>query len=92
MIVEQMRLGDKSGVNFSCAVPCVALSDLDWKNQLKKTKGSIVFIDEGADYTAKPEFANVIKKTDNYYVIFIRENLYQLPYSVNEIYEITVIH
>ncbi len=88
MVAEHMRLGEQSGVNISCDVPCVALSDMDWANQLKKTKSSIVFIDEGADYTSSIEFANEIRNTDNYYVIFIRENLYLLPYSVNEIYEI----
>ena len=88
MVAEHTRLKDKSGVNISCDVPCVALVDLDWKNQLKRIKGSIVLIDEGADYISKVDFAKAVNKSDNYYLLFTRENLYELPYSVNEIYKI----
>ena len=88
MIAEHTRLSDKSGVSVVCDVPCVALVDLDWQNQLRRTSGSIVFIDEGADYTATEAFAHAIKDTDNYYVFFMRENLHMLPYSVKEIYRI----
>ena len=88
MIAEYMRLGKGSGVQLAAPCPCVALTDMDWQNQLNHTHGSAVFIDEGADYLASKEFAAVIQKTDNYYVIFNRENLHELPYSVEEIYEI----
>ena len=88
MIAEYTRLGEASGVQVAALCPCVALTDMDWKNQLSHTHGSVVFIDEGADYLASQEFAVAIQKTDNYYVIFNRENLHELPYSVEEIYEI----
>lgn len=88
MIAEYTRLGEASGVQVVASCPCVALTDMDWKNQLNHTHGSVVFIDEGADYLASQEFADAIQKTDNYYVIFNRENLHELPYSVEEIYEI----
>ena len=88
LVAEHMRLGEKSGVNISCDVHCVALTDMDWKNQLNAVKASIVFIDEGADYVSGEEFAAAIRASDNYYVILVRENLYLLPYSVKEIYEI----
>lgn len=87
MIAEHMRLQDKSGVNISCDVPCEALTDMDWKHQLSTISGSIIFIDEGADYIVTEEFAATIKGSDNYYVFFVRENLHLLPYSVDEIYE-----
>ena len=88
MIAEYTRLGEASGVQIAAPCPCVALTDLDWKNQLKQTHGCVVFIDEGADYLASRDFAAAIQQTDNYYVIFNRENLHELPYSVEEIYEI----
>ena len=88
MIAEHTRLGDASGVQVSAPCPCVALTDMDWKNQLNHTQSSVVFIDEGADYLASRDFAAAIQKTDNYYVIFNRENLHELPYSVEEIYKI----
>ena len=88
MIADYTRLHDASGVNISCDKPCAALIDLDWKHQLEGIRDSIVFIDEGAEYLKTKEFASTIKGTDNYYVIFNRESLHDLPYSVEEIYEI----
>ncbi len=88
MINDYYREGKASGINVSSEHNLVVLSDSDWMNQLKKTKNSIVFIDEGAKYLTSKDFASVIKKTDNYYVIFNREELHQLPISVEEIYTI----
>lgn len=88
MIADHTRLKDGSGVNISCPKDCVALVDMDWKNQLGKISDSIVFIDEGAEYLKTREFAKAVKSSDNYYVIFSRENMHELPYSVEEIYEI----
>ncbi|MBQ3920273.1 MAG: Fis family transcriptional regulator [Oscillospiraceae bacterium] len=89
MIADYTRLKEASGVNVSCDKPCAALTDIDWRNQLNGIKDSIVFIDEGADFLNTREFAGVVKNTDNYYVIFNRESLHELPYSVEEIYEIS---
>lgn len=88
MIADYTRLRDKSGVNISCKKNCAALVDIDWKNQLSSLSDSIVFIDEGAAYIKTLEFAKAVKNSDNYYVIFSRESLHDLPYSVDEIYEI----
>ena len=88
MIADHMRSGEASGVNVQCDVPCMALTDIDWKNQLKSIKGSIVFIDEGFAALTSEDFAAAAQASDNYYVIFSREDLYQLPYSVDEIYRI----
>lgn len=88
MIADYTRLKEASGVNISCDKACVALTDIDWKNQLKGIKDSIVFIDEGAEFLKTKDFARAIKDTENYYVIFNRESLHDLPYSVEEIYEI----
>lgn len=88
MISDHTRLKDASGVNVSSTKECVALVDIDWKNQLNGIRDSIIFIDEGAEYIKTPEFAKAVKNSDNYYVIFSRESLHDLPYSVEEIYEI----
>ena len=88
MITDLTRLGDKSGINIASDKKCVALIDTDWRNQLSNTTDSVVFIDEGFEPIRSEEFAKVIRNTDNYYVIFCRENLHELPYSVDEIYKI----
>ena len=88
MIADYTRLGEASGVNISSDKKCAALVDMDWKNQLESLSDSIVFIDEGSDFISGDDFARIAKQSDNYYVIFNREGLYCLPYSVEEIYEI----
>lgn len=88
LIYEHMRDGEHSGISLSCDKKCVVLDDQDWKIRLRRIKDSIVFIDEGADFISGKEFAREIRKTDNYYVIFNREKLKELPYSVEAVYEI----
>ena len=88
LIASHTRLGEASGVTIQCEKRCVALVDIDWKNQLSSVEDSIVFIDEGTGFIASKEFATVIQKTDNYYVFFTREDLHELPYSIDEIYRI----
>lgn len=48
----------------------------------------IIFIDEDTKVIKTQDFAEKIKNSDNYYVIITRENLPNLPYSVQEIYGI----
>ena len=88
MISDYSALGKKSGVKIQCDRNCVVLPIKNWEAALKSIKNSIVFIDEGNEDITTAAFAREIKKTDNYYVFFVRENLYELPYSVEEIYKV----
>ncbi|MCR5837642.1 MAG: AAA family ATPase [Lachnospiraceae bacterium] len=88
MISEYTRLKEESGINLQCSKKCIALTAIDWEHQLEQAKDSVVFIDEGDRFVSSKDFANIIRNSDNYYVLFVRENLHELPYSVNEIYEI----
>ena len=88
MIQEYNDNGWESGVTIKSARECVVLSGRFWQSDLKSISNSIVFIDEGARFTASEEFASAIKESTNYYVIVTRERLENIPYSVNEIYGI----
>ncbi|MBR3318809.1 MAG: hypothetical protein IKG21_13420 [Atopobiaceae bacterium] len=88
LVVAHMREGENSRVQLSCDKQCVALTDFDWKHQLAGIADSIVFVDEGSRFVSSEEFAAAVLGTDNYYVVFSREPLHQLPYSVDEIYYI----
>lgn len=88
MIVAHTREGLNSGVTVQCNRPCVALVDLDWENQLAKTSDSIVFIDEGMRWVFSEDFARMLSESSNYFVIISREALSNIPYSIDEIYEI----
>jgi len=89
MVSAYTRLKEKSGVQIVCDKACVALyAGPDWLARLGIIHDSIVFIDEDAEYISSHAFASAIRHTDNYYVIFSRDSLHELPYSVEEIYEI----
>jgi len=86
LISDYNNYGDDSGVQIKCKVDCVAVSGLKWEEDIKRISNSIIFIDEGNTFVRKTEFARLVDKNSNYFVIITREKLSTLPYSVNEIY------
>lgn len=86
MLRQHMDLGQDSGVDVVCDVPCVVLEGRNWQLMLGIYRQSIIFIDEGNSFVNTEEFASAAKVSDNYFVLITRENLYNLPYSVDEIY------
>ena len=90
MVADYTRNKEQSGVNISAPCPCVALTDTNWEAQLRDIHESVVFIDEESDhnYLSSKDFARAVQNSDNYYVLITRVNLHDLPYSVEEIYEI----
>lgn len=79
----------KNGITLKCEKNCRVLSGIRWSEQLKMIKDSIVFIDEGNEFIRDKAFADMVRKSNNYYVIATRDKLAMLPYSVEEIYGIT---
>lgn len=88
MLAAYDRNRDESGVDVICDKNCAVLTAERWMATLGTISDSIVFIDEGARFTASDDFARTIAATDNYYVIVTREALPNLPYSAEEIYGI----
>ncbi len=89
MVSAYSRLKERSGVQIQCDKSCTALyAESDWETRLRNLSDSIIFIDEDAEYVGSREFAAAIRDSDNYYVIFSRQPLHELPYSVEEVYEI----
>ena len=90
MIRQAENLGESSGINVSCEVPCRVLEGVNWKIILENSRESIFFIDEENYFIKTEEFASAIRGSENYFVLITRENLYNLPYSVEEIYGLHV--
>ncbi len=90
MIFDYLRLGDKSGITLESTAPCRILEGMMWRETLSLYHQCIIFIDEGNEFVTSQAFAEAIQQTDNYYVIITRENLHNLPYSIDAIYEICV--
>ena len=88
MIDDYRTHGAESGISVTCRKECIVLSGKDWRSLLSLYKDSIIFIDEGEKFVSSVEFADAVKNSDNYYVIATREPLFNLPYSVREIYGI----
>lgn len=88
LIETYERLGEESGISVSCERPCKALNNSNWETVINQSHNSIIFIDEETKVVTKAEFAAAVKASDNYFVIITRENLPNLPYSVEEVYGI----
>ena len=86
MIRQHENLGDASGVEISCDAACRVLEGQAWELILRNSSGSIFFLDEENAFINTEEFAAAVRQSDNYVVLITRENLYNLPYSVEEIY------
>ena len=89
MIHEYNRYGRNSGVTVACDIRLVTLAGDDWINDLSKTSNAIVVIDEDSQFIRSVDFARAVRGSDNYYLLITRNYLANLPYSVDEIYEIS---
>lgn len=79
MIRQFANLGNASGIEIECDAPCTVLEGNLWQMLLKNLSGNIIFIDEENQFIRQQEFAELVKASDNYFVIITRENLYNLP-------------
>ena len=88
MIETYDRIGEDSGINISCQRRCLTVNNSNWDAVISSVNDCIIFIDEENTIIRTQEFAQKIHETGNYYVLVTRENLPNLPYSVEEIYGI----
>ena len=88
MVETYERLGEESGISISCSKQCRTLNNSNWETVISQTHDAIIFIDEETRIITTDSFAAALRGSDNYYVIITRENLPNLPYSVEEIYGI----
>ena len=88
LIQEHETNGTSSGITLICDVKCTVLTAVDWELRLSSMNSQIVFIDETAGFLRSQRFAELVKGSDNYFVIVSRDALSQLPYSVDEIYDL----
>ena len=88
MLLSYQNNGPDSGVDVQSPKPCVVLTQPNWQIILRSINDSIVFIDEGCAFVSDHEFARMIQESSNYYVIATRTSLFNLPYSIQEVYGI----
>ena len=90
MLRDYEEQGVQSGVSVQCDKPCRILTSRDWEERLSRIEDSIVFVDEGNAFVSSHAFAQAICGSSNYYVLVTRENLYQLPYSVEAVLKLRI--
>ena len=78
MLRQAENLGNSSGIDVQCDVPCRILEGTSWKLILENSQKTIFFIDEENAFMNTEEFASAVCKSDNYVVLITRENLYNL--------------
>lgn len=88
MLQSAASFGESSGIDVICEKQCRVLQGADWQIILPHIHDQIVFIDEENQFIKTQAFSSSVKNSDNYYVIITREDLPNLPYSVDEIYGI----
>ena len=86
LISEYEENGASSGITLKCDVKCTVLTSANWELVLSTLKKHIIFIDETAKFSKSQRFAECVRGSDNYFVIVTRDDLEQLPYSIDEIY------
>lgn len=90
LLEQAATLGESSGVEVFCERPCRTLGGSDWDLVLPNIHQQIIFLDEENKFIRSQAFAAAVKASDNYFVIVTREDLPNLPYSVEEIYGIHI--
>lgn len=86
LISEYAANGASSGITLKCDVRCSVLTPEDWEQHLADMSGRIIFIDETASFLRSKRFAELVRGADAYFVIITRDDLKELPYSIDEIY------
>ena len=86
LIQEAETNGQSSGISVKCSKSCTVLTPVDWELRLSSLCDHIVFIDETASFIRSKRFAELVRGSDNYFVIVTRDALSQLSYSIDEIY------
>ena len=86
MVDAYNKDGAESGIEVLCKKRCVVLERGNWMRDLKDISDSIVFIDEGNGFVKSVDFSEMVKNSNNYYVIATRDSLFNLPYSIREVY------
>lgn len=88
MLSQYADLGEDSGISVVCDKDIQVLSGRNWKRLLDTFDDQIIFIDEENAFIKTEEFAAAVRDSSCYFVLITREDLPNLPYSVEEIYGI----
>ena len=76
-------------VECKCGFTSLPTHKDDYTLILKNRTNSIILVDEDVDELYTKEFSKLLLESDNYFIIFSREDFPSLPISLKEIYTLT---
>ncbi len=85
-LLLEREFGDRT-IKVKSDVPIIALERRFRGNELSGITGHIVVIDELCMILQQPNLAEILKESDNYFIIISRDNLDFLPLCVENIYD-----
>ena len=90
LIADYNSFGKSSDAKVTCDCPIIAYEGRNWQRDISEIENSVIIVDEeNSRFINSVDFARTIKGTSNYYLLITRNYLPQLPYSVEEIYELS---
>ena len=87
-MIEDAASSYMSGVTISCDVPVKPIPFNNYVSELQNNKGMIYIADEDFEDILTKDFAALLNKSDNCFILITRHSLPGIPYSYKEIYEI----
>jgi hypothetical protein len=81
---------DQRTYKVTCPIPinCIVDGTRMWREELLSVSNNIYVIDEFfKDFDAN-DFCDILKKSDNYFILITRKNMEKLPYSTKAIYKL----
>jgi hypothetical protein len=84
-------IADQKTYKVNCPIPinCIVDGTRMWREELLSVSNNIYVIDEFfKDFDAK-DFCDILRKSDNYFILITRKKMEELPYSIKSIYQLT---
>lgn len=86
-LINAKLIGEATKGDMGCSKECVVLTVDDWEQKIKKHRDCLIFIDEDDIPINNSKFIQSIVKSNNYFVLVLRDKLFPLPYGYKDVYE-----
>ena len=74
LIRDHEENGQSSGITIKCDRECTVLTNVDWERRIQSLKNHIIFIDGTAVFLKLQCFVDLVRGSDNYFVIISRDD------------------
>ena len=75
-------------VDASCKVETI-YDEKEWEHNITHSVNTIFVLDEDVSFVETERFAEIVKHSSNYFLLFQRKPLVTIPCAISEVYELT---